>query len=147
MKFTILAIGKIKDQYLRDGIADYLKRISRFAETEVIELPEGRSVEDEGRAQIQRLPDRAYKIALDLKGKQLDSVSFAGLLDRTATEGYSHVVFVIGGAEGISPEVTGRCDFRLCLSEMTFTHQMARFILCEQVYRAEKIIKGEAYHK
>ncbi|MBQ3848179.1 MAG: 23S rRNA (pseudouridine(1915)-N(3))-methyltransferase RlmH [Clostridia bacterium] len=147
MRFTVLAIGKIKEQYLRDAISDYSKRLSRFAQIEVIELPEGKSVREEGESQLKRLPEKAYIVALDLAGKEIDSPKLAGLIDKTATDGYSHICFVIGGAEGISPEITDRADFRFCMSKLTFTHQMARFILFEQLYRAEKIINNEAYHK
>lgn len=147
MRFTVLAIGKIKEQYLRDAISDYSKRLSRFAQIEVIELPEGKSVKEEGESQLKRLPEKAYIVALDLAGKEIDSPKLAWLIDKTATDGYSHICFVIGGAEGISPEITDRADFRFCMSKLTFTHQMARFILFEQLYRAEKIINNEAYHK
>lgn len=147
MKFTILAIGKIKDEYMRDAIADYVKRLSRFAQIEIIELPEGKSIKEEGESQLKRLPERAYVVALDLKGKEISSTDLAELVDKTCTEGFSHIVFVIGGADGIYEVITSKADFRFCMSKLTFTHQMARLILCEQLYRAEKIINNEAYHK
>ncbi len=146
MHITILCVGKLKEEYAKKATSDYLSRLSRFAKADVIEVPEG-TVTSEGEALLKKIPEKCFLIALDLRGRMMDSEAFAGLLDRQLTSGVSHFVFAIGGSDGISEAVTDRADLRLCLSPMTFTHQMTRVILAEQIYRAMKINAGETYHK
>ncbi len=147
MKVTVLAVGKIKEAYMRQAIADYSKRISRYCRLEIREAAEEPSVAQEGDSLLRMLPDNAYVIALDLQGKTLNSLEFASFLDRAMTGGTSHFVLVIGGSDGLDPRVLERADFRFCLSRLTFPHQLARLLILEQWYRAMKINHGEKYHK
>ena len=147
LHFTILCVGTVKEKYMRDAIGDYAKRLSKYVKLDFIEIPEGISVKKEGESLLARLPDRAFIVALDLAGKMLSSPGLAELIDKRAAVGHSHFVFVIGGSDGLDSSVTSRADFRLCMSEMTFPHQMARLIILEQLYRAMKINNGERYHK
>ena len=147
LHFTILCVGTIKEKYMREAIGDYTKRLGKYVKMDFIEVSEAVSVKKEGEALLARMPERAFITVLDLAGKMLSSPQLAALIDKKASGGYSHFVFVIGGSDGLDPSVTARADFRLCMSEMTFPHQMARLILLEQLYRAMKINHGERYHK
>ena len=146
IKFSLICVGKLKEEYTKKALADYCTRLSKYGKTDVVEVPES-DIEGEGEALLKKIPDRSYVIALDLHGRMMDSESFASLLAAKTVEGYSHFAFVIGGSDGISKAVTDRSDLRLCLSPMTFTHQMTRVIIAEQIYRAMKINAGETYHK
>jgi len=149
MKIDIICIGKLKEGYLRDAAAEYLKRLPPYAKVAVRELAET-TVEKEGRAlcaALEKTAASAYKIALAIDGRAMSSEKFARTLSGLAVDGTSHVVFVIGGSDGLSPAVLAGCHMGLSLSPMTFTHQMARTLLLEQLYRAFKIIHNEPYHK
>lgn len=147
LKITILAVGTIKEKYMRDAINDYVKRLSRKWKVSFTEVKECQSIGEEGALLKKVIPQGSFVVALDLKGKMLDSEEFAGFIDAKMTEGVSNVTFVIGGSDGLDRSVPECADFSLCLSKMTFTHQMTRLILLEQIYRAMKIISGEKYHK
>ena len=147
LHFTLLCVGTIKEKYMREAIGDYAKRLSKYVKLDFIEVPEAISIRREGEALLARLPERAFIVALDLTGKMLSSPGLAALLDKRAAAGYSHFVFIIGGSDGLDSSVISQADFRLCMSEMTFPHQMARLIILEQLYRAMKINHGERYHK
>ena len=154
MKISILAVGKIKEEWLKQGIAEYRKRISKFCEIEIIEIPdapEGDSIEkamaEEGRKMLARLKDQDLVIALDLKGETVDSVRFSEKLIQWMDRGGARITFMIAGSNGYMPEVLSKATERICLSELTFPHQIARLLLMEQLFRAFKIAKGEKYHK
>lgn len=147
LHFTFVCVGTVKEKYMREAIDDYSKRLSKYAKLNFIEVPEGISVKKEGEALLSRLPERTFVVALDLAGKNMSSPAVAAFLEHKASGGVSHFVFVIGGSDGLACAVTERADFRLCLSALTFPHQMARLILLEQLYRAMKINHGEKYHK
>lgn len=147
LHFTILCVGKIKEAYMREAIGDYTHRLTKYGKIEIIETMEDLSVKKEGEALLSKLPERSYIIVLDLKGKLFSSPELAQLLERQAASGYSRFTFIIGGSDGLSDAVIQQADCRLCISPMTFTHQMARLILLEQIYRAMKINNGEKYHK
>ena len=147
LHFTILCVGTIKEKYMREAIADYVKRLGKYAKTDIVEVAENTSVQKEGEALLAKIPERSFVVALDLAGKMYSSTKLAELIDKQAAQGFSHFVFVIGGSDGIASAVTDRANVRLCMSEMTFTHQMARLIISEQIYRAMKINHGEKYHK
>jgi len=147
LHFTILCVGTVKEKYMRDAIADYFQRLRKFVKIDCIEVSESDTVKKEGEALVAKIPERAYVVALDLGGKALTSPGLSEMIEKKASEGYSHFVFIIGGSEGLSDEVRARSDFRLSMSEMTFPHQMARLIISEQLYRAMKISHGERYHK
>lgn len=147
LHFTILCVGTVKEKYMREAIGDYAKRLGKYAKLDFMEVPEAVSVRKEGEALLSRIPERAFVVVLDLAGKMLSSPGLAELVEKKAAGGFSHFVFIIGGSEGLDSAVTARAAFRLCMSEMTFPHQMARLILLEQLYRAMKINHGEKYHK
>ena len=159
MKITILCVGKIKEGYFRDGIAEYVKRLSRYATTEIVEVqdektPDGASLAEEkqilateGARLMKHLSDDAYKIALCIDGKKMDSVAFSAKIEQIKTAGFSHIQFLIGGSLGLANEVVKKPDFRLSFSDMTFPHQLMRLILSEQIYRAFRIANNEPYHK
>lgn len=147
MKITIVAIGKLKEKFLVEGVAEYLKRLRLFSRIEIREIPECRTVEEEGKKILAQIPKDSFVFVLDVAGGAITSENFAEKISNLNLRGISNITFVIGGAFGLSEEVKKISDFRLSLSEMTFTHQMARLILLEQIYRAFKINRGEPYHK
>ena len=147
LKITVVAVGTVKEQYMRDAIAEYVKRMSREYKVTFEECRECATVAEEGELLLKKIPKDSFVVALDLHGRQMSSEKFASFMSGKTLEGVSHFAFVIGGSEGIDKKVTDAAGLRLCLSEMTFTHQMTRLILAEQLYRAMKINNGEKYHK
>ena len=159
MKISILCVGKIKEKYFSDAIAEYSKRLSRYCTLEIIEVqdektPDGAGEaiekqikEKEGERLISKMKDGCYCIALAIKGKKLTSEGLAQKIEDLGTGGTGHIAFVIGGSLGLSDAVLNRCDMQLSFSDMTFPHQLMRVILLEQIYRAYRIISGEPYHK
>lgn len=159
MNITVLCIGKLKESYWKDAIAEYSKRLSKYCTLSIDELKEERLPENpseaeetsvkegEGRNLLKHVKPGAYVIALDVKGKSLSSEGLAERLSELALGGKSEVVLIIGGSLGLSQEVLERADLRLSFSAMTFPHQMMRVILLEQIYRAFKINRNETYHK
>lgn len=134
-------VGKIREEYLRDAVAEYEKRISAYAKVKFIET-------DEDDASIlAAIPQRSYVYALCIGGKQLSSEEFASHIDKISVSGYSQVSFVIGGSDGFGKAVEDKADFRLSFSKMTFPHRLMRVILLEQIYRAFSINHGGKYHK
>lgn len=158
MRITIVAVGKIKEKYLSAGIAEFTKRLGPFCRLDISEVDEERMPENpsaaekakvlarEGEKILRQVRDSSYLIVLDVAGKQLSSEELAGKMDALALNGQSDITFVIGGAFGLSPAVVAAASERLSFSKMTFTHQMIRLLLVEQVYRAFKISRGEPYH-
>ena len=159
MKITILTVGKIKEKYLRDAIAEYSKRLSRYAKLEIIEvadektpdhaskLQEEKIKETVGARLLKHLQDNAFVIALSIDGKQMDSVELSKKIEQLGIDGTNHIQFIIGGSLGLAPEIIKRVDFQLSFSKMTFPHQLMRVILLEQIYRSFRIMKNEPYHK
>lgn len=159
MKIQIICVGKLKEKYLKDGIAEYAKRLSRFCTFEITELndekiPQNPSVaqcrkvlETEGDEILKRIGKESYVIALCVEGKPLSSENFAQKISEITLSGKSTVTFVIGGSLGLSDGVKKRSDFRLSFSSFTFPHQLMRLVLAEQIYRAFKINANEEYHK
>lgn len=158
MKIRIVAVGKLKEKYLREGVAEYEKRLAPFASVDLLETREEYMAENPSEAQRQQtlakegerllrlVPERSFLIVLDVKGKLLSSEALAKELASLALQGQSDLTFLIGGAFGLSPAVRDRADLRISFSPMTFTHQMVRLLLYEQIYRAFKINRGEKYH-
>ena len=147
MKITIVAIGKLKEKFLVEGVAEYLKRLRLFSKIEIREIPECRTIDEEGKKILEQMPKDSFVFVLDVAGTAITSENFAKKISDLNLRGVSNITFVIGGAFGLSEEVKKIADFKMSLSEMTFTHQMARLILLEQIYRAFKINRGEPYHK
>ena len=146
MKINLIVVGKLKERFLLEGVAEYLKRIKKFATVEVREVAECRTVEEEGQKILSLVPQNSWLCVLDVAGAALSSEDFAKKIAALNLEGVSNLTFAIGGAFGLSAELRRAAAFRLSLSQMTFTHQMARQILAEQIYRAFKINRGEPYH-
>ena len=140
MNTIIHYIGNLKEQAYRDLANEFEKRLSAYTK-----LTNTESKSDDGI--IASLKDRSYKIAMCIEGKQLSSEEFAALIEKATSGGNSTIEFVIGGAEGLSEPVKAKCDYRLSMSKMTFTHRMARVLLLEQIYRAFSITAGTKYHK
>lgn len=159
MKITVITVGKIKEKYLKDAIAEYNKRLSRYCKLEILEVadektPDGASEiveenirEKEGERILKLIKEDAYVITLEISGKMLTSEELADRIETLGIQGKSHLVFVIGGSIGLGREVLRRSDYALSFSKMTFPHQLMRVILLEQIYRSYRIINGEPYHK
>lgn len=159
MNITVISVGKIKEKYLVDGIAEYSKRLSKYCKLKLIEVadekaPENLSDQDElivkkkeGEKILSKIKGNTYLVVLAIDGEQLTSEGFAKKIDKLMVEGVSDITFVIGGSLGLSEEVIGRSDYKLSFSKMTFPHQLMKMVLLEQVYRGWRIIKGEPYHK
>ncbi len=158
MKITIACVGKIKEKYLTAGIEEFSKRLTPFCKLETLAINEERMPDNPSPAEKQQvleretqrllaiIPANSYVILLDVIGKQLSSPDLAAKLDELALAGNSHITFVIGGAFGYIDALRKRADLALSFSKMTFTHQMIRLLLIEQIYRAFKIRRGEKYH-
>ena len=146
MKINLIVIGKLKEKFLVDGVAEYLKRLKKFSRLEVREVPECRTVEEEGQKILSLVPKDSWLCVLDVSGVELTSEDFAKKIAALNLSGVSNLTFAIGGAFGLSDELRRAASFRLSLSQMTLTHQMARLVLVEQIYRAFKINRGEPYH-
>ncbi|HIY55968.1 MAG TPA: 23S rRNA (pseudouridine(1915)-N(3))-methyltransferase RlmH [Candidatus Dorea merdavium] len=159
MKITLITVGKIKEKYLKDGIAEYSKRLSRYCKLEIIEVADEKTPDQasetmeeqirdkEGERILKYLKDDMYVITLEIDGKQLSSEELADKMAALGLQGKSHIAFVIGGSIGLGREVLKRSDYALSFSKMTFPHQLMRVILLEQVFRGYRIINGEPYHK
>ena len=159
MKITIVSVGKIKEAFYRDAIAEYSKRLSAYCKFEIKEVadektPDGASAElerqikdKEGDKILKVLDEKGYCIALAIDGKQYDSVKFAKHMEQLTVSGKSHIQFIIGGSLGLHQSVSQAADKAISFSDMTFPHQMMRVILLEQIYRSYRIIMGEPYHK
>lgn len=159
MKITVITVGKIKEKYLEDAIAEYSKRLSRHCKLEIIqvadektpdrasEVVETQIKDKEGERILSHIKDTAYVVALAIEGKMISSEELAELIDGLGVRGESHIQFVIGGSLGLSKKVLERADYKLSFSRMTFPHQLMRVILLEQIYRSYRIVNGEPYHK
>ena len=146
-RIDILAAGKIRESYYRDAMAEYGKRLSRYVKLNLIEVADGPDKKAEGNRMLERLPDDAYIISLEINGNALSSEELSQKISELENSGRSRIVFIIGGPDGLHNDVLSRSDFRLSFSKMTFPHPLMRVILMEQIYRAYRIMKGEPYHK
>lgn len=159
MKITVIAVGKVKEKYYRDGLAEYAKRLSKYCSFEVIEVEDERTPDKAGEALedqikekealriLRHIKENTYVITLEISGRKLDSIDFAKNIERLATYGKSHILFIIGGSLGMHQKISSRADDRISFSDMTFPHQLMRVILAEQIYRSYRIINSEPYHK
>lgn len=153
MKINIISVGKIKEQYFIDGIEEYKKRISKYANIELITvMDESNDLDDktikkrEAERLLSKIPSNSYTIVLDLKGKEIDSIEFAKKMDEITLVS-STINFVIGGSIGLDDSVIEKANYRLCFSKFTFPHKLMKLILLEQIYRSFKINNNESYHK
>ena len=156
MKYTVVAVGKLKERFWRDACAEYLKRLGAYAKVEVREIADidparaggvDVSRRREGEAILAAIGERSHVILLAIEGKERSSEDFSQRLDELALRGKSDITFVIGGSDGVSDEVRARADETLSFGRITMPHNLARVVLLEQVYRACKISRGEPYHK
>lgn len=159
MNITIITVGKLKEKYLKQGIAEYTKRLGAYAKIDIVELADEKAPEvlsdsemqqvknKEGERILSKISPDHHVIALAIQGKMKSSEELADTLDKLATYGKSKVSFIIGGSLGLSDDVLKRADEKLSFSKMTFPHQLMRLVLVEQVYRAFRINRGEPYHK
>ena len=156
LHITIIAVGKLKERFWTDACAEYLKRLQAYARVEVREVAdvdptraggEEAAMVQEAKAILAAIPDRSHVILMAIKGRERSSEAFSAHLDELALQGESDIVFVIGGSTGVAPEVVARADEQLSFGPITLPHNLARVVLLEQLYRAFKISRGEAYHK
>lgn len=159
MKITLITVGKIKEKYLRDAIAEYSKRLSRYCKLEIIEVADEKTpdhasdvvektIRDKEAERIMKyVKEDAYVITLEINGKLLSSEELSAKINQLGIQGTSHITFIIGGSIGLGKEVLARSNYALSFSKMTFPHQLMRVILLEQIYRSYRIINGEPYHK
>lgn len=159
MEIRIITVGKIKEKYLNDGIAEYAKRLSRYCKLSFIQVPDEKTPdkasdgmnrqikETEGNRLLSHIREQDYVIALAIEGKMLDSVELSDLIAKLGVQGKSSIAFVIGGSLGLSDAVLKRADYKLSFSKMTFPHQLMQMILLEQIYRGYRIMNHEPYHK
>lgn len=159
MKIRILTVGKLKEDFAKEGVKEYTKRLSKFTQIEIIEVDDEKTKENasktelnllkdkEGEKLLAKISDKDYVIALAINGKTYDSVSFSNHLSDLMNTGNSTIDFVIGGSVGLSDKVLRRANEKLSFSDFTFPHQLMRVILLEQIFRAFKIAKNEPYHK
>lgn len=159
MKITIIAVGKLKEKFLKDGCTEYIKRISPYARVNIVEIPEERCpdnptsgeiakvIEKEGQRIADKIPKSSAVFALCIEGTQLSSEDFAQKIQSTVNTGVSEITFVIGGSFGLSPQIKNISNFKLSFGKMTLPHQLMRLVLTEQVYRAFSILNNSKYHK
>ena len=159
MKIKILGGGQSNEKYWKQAIAEYEKRLGAYSKIEMIEVPDEKAPENmsdkeieqvkekEGQRLLAKIKPQSTVITLEIQGKMLSSEGLAKELQQRMTQGQSDFVFVIGGSNGLHQDVLNRSNYALSFSKMTFPHQMMRVVLIEQVYRAFKIMRGEAYHK
>ena len=159
MKIKIVTVGKLKEKYLKDGIAEYSKRLSRFANLEMIELADEKTpdrasdsenqkiLELEGTRILSKIGDRDFVIVLAIEGKTLSSEEFSKQLEQAPINGFSTLTFIIGGSLGLSPQVKKRANLSISFGRLTLPHQLMRLVLVEQIYRAFTIQQGSPYHK
>ena len=160
MDIKIIAVGKIKEKFYKEALDEYQKRMQAYNKIEIIEVndeqaPENLSEkeieqvkEKEGERILGKIEDSDYVVSLEILGKQVDSVEFANFIENEMQEGFGrNLVFVIGGSNGLSKEISKRSNYKLSFSKMTFPHQLMRVVLVEQIYRGFRIINGHPYHK
>ena len=158
MRFYVICIGKLKDAYLRDGVAEFVKRMRTYGGITITELNESKIgdkpsdadrkqvVIEEGERLLKNVPKNAYTVLLDVYGKTMSSEDLAKTVAKLEVDGISDMAFIVGGAFGVSDELRRSVNYKLSFSPMTFTHQMVRLLLVEQIYRASKINRNEPYH-
>lgn len=159
MKITVITVGKIKEKYLKDAIAEYSKRLSKYCKLEIIEVSDEKTPDSasevvemqirdkEGDRILKYIKDDMYVITLEIAGKMLTSEELAEKIENLGIQGKSSLAFIIGGSIGLGNKILKRSDYALSFSKMTFPHQLMRVILLEQIYRSYRIISGEPYHK
>ncbi len=159
MKIKVITVGKLKEKYLKDGIAEYSKRLSRFCKLEMVELADKKTPDRASPAENQqiltkeanrilnKIDEREFVIALAIEGQQFPSEAFSKQMDEKMSQGFSTLTFVIGGSLGLAPEVKARANLLMSFGQLTLPHQLMKLVLIEQIYRAFMIQQGSPYHK
>lgn len=159
MNIKIISVGKLKEKYLVQGINEYVKRLGKYAKMQLVEVPDEKAPENlseaemlqvkakEGERILSKIKDNEYVFALAIEGKNPSSEEFAQQIDQLGIQGKSNLTFVIGGSLGLSEQVMKRSDTQISFGKMTYPHQLMRLILVEQIYRSQRILKNEPYHK
>lgn len=159
MKIKIVTVGKLKEKYLRDGIAEYVKRLGRFTKVELIELADEKTpdqasfaenqqiLEKEGKKILSKIRDRTYVVVLAIEGEQFSSEDFSKKIEVVALQGFSDFTFIIGGSLGLDQAVKKRANLLMSFGKLTLPHQLMRLVLVEQIYRVFMIQQGSPYHK
>ncbi|MGO1470796.1 MAG: 23S rRNA (pseudouridine(1915)-N(3))-methyltransferase RlmH [Tissierella sp.] len=159
MNINIIAVGKIKEKYIKEGINEFSKRLSRYAKVKIVEIPDEKAPENlsqkdmesvmerEGNKIISKIPQNSFLISLEIEGKHISSEMLSKKIEDIMISGNNDITFIIGGSLGLSDEVKKMSNFKLSFSKMTFPHQIMRLILLEQIYRSFRIMKNEPYHK
>ena len=154
IEISVISVGNIKEKYMQELISDYKKRISKYAQIDLVELKdESNKINEnvvkelEGERILSSIKDGFYVVLLDLKGEALDSVALSRKIDEISTYHSSKIAFVIGGSYGVSESVKKRANYKISFSKLTFPHQLIRGMLLEQIYRSFKILNNETYHK
>lgn len=159
MNIRIVAVGKIKEKYIQEGINEFTKRLSRYCSLDIVEIDDEKAPENlsekemeivkakEGERILGKMHENSFIISLEIMGKQLSSEELSKKVDDLMIDGINDITFIIGGSLGLSQHVINKSDFKLSFSKMTFPHQLMRLILLEQIYRGFRIIRGEPYHK
>ncbi|MGT2865317.1 23S rRNA (pseudouridine(1915)-N(3))-methyltransferase RlmH [Streptococcus fryi] len=159
MKITVITVGKLKEKYLKEGILEYTKRLSRFTKLDIVELPDEKTpdsaslaenqaiLDKEGQKILQKIADRSFVIALAIEGKLMSSEELSQTMADVTIRGFSEITFIIGGSLGLSPAVKQRSNMLLSFGKITLPHQLMRLVLIEQIYRSFMIQQGSPYHK
>jgi 23S rRNA (pseudouridine1915-N3)-methyltransferase len=159
MNISIITVGKLKEKYLKDGTFEYVKRLSRYCNLDIIEVQDEKAPENlsekeeeqvktkEGTSILKYIKENTYVIALAINGSMISSEALGDFINDLGIKGTSNIAFIIGGSLGLSAEVLSRANYKLSFSKMTFPHQLMLLILVEQIYRGFRIINGEPYHK
>lgn len=159
MKIKVISVGKLKEKYLKDGIAEYSKRLSRFTKFDSLELADEKTPDNASAAENQKIlekeaerilskvGDREFVIALAIEGEQFPSEKFANIIEDAALKGFSDITFIIGGSLGLAASVKNRANLLMSFGKLTLPHQLMRLVLAEQIYRAFMIQQGSPYHK
>jgi len=147
---TIIAVGKIKEKYIKDGINDYIKRLSKYTKIELIEVDDSpidsKSLKVESDNILKRINTKSYIITLEIDGEQSTSVELSNVINKNIDK-YTNITFIIGGSNGLDDSIKQISNYKLSFSKLTFPHQLFRLILLEQIYRSFKILNNESYHK
>ena len=141
----IICVGKIKEAFYRDAVAEYMKRLSKYHKVEILEVMDS-NIKQEKDLILKKIDKKDYVVTMEIDGKQLNSVEFSELIDKTFFS-YANITFIIGGSDGLDDEIKALSNYKLSFSKMTFPHQLFRVILLEQIYRSFKILNNESYHK
>lgn len=159
MKITIITVGRLKEKFYREAVAEYEKRLGRYCKLEILQVEDEKTPDKASETEedlirkkeadriLKLLREDACVVTLEIAGKMYDSEEFAHIIEQKQTSGISHIQFVIGGSLGLHEEVCKKADLAVSFSKMTFPHQLMRVVLLEQIYRAYRIIQGEPYHK